>query len=219
MPPEPYNIRELMSYLPGGSVLTAPNLSWEEYEEVLEQRAERRGLRISYCDGKLKVVNLTVAHEIYTCFIHNLVSALSLRLHLNVISCGAATMKSQAKAKGTEPDGWFYVQTANVIGIRMDIDFAVDPPPDVALEVDIHHDSLDKLPIYQAFGVSEIWRYDERTLTILHLQHDEYSQAETSLALPMLTAQILTEYLTQMREEGEFKAILAFDEWLQTLSQ
>lgn len=38
-----------------------------------------------------------------------------------------------------------------------------------------------------------------------------------ALALPMLTGQILTEYLTRLRQDGEFEAIIAFDEWPQSL--
>lgn len=217
MLPEPYNICKLMSYLPGGSVLTAPNVSWEEYEEVLEQRGKSRGLRISYYDGRLKILSLSPGHEKYAAFITSLISQISFRLRINILFFGSATMRKRKNTKGNEPDACFYVQTADVIGNRIHLDFAVDPPPDVVVEVDVHHRSLENDAIYAALGVSEIWRYDERTLVILHLQGDEYIQAEASLALPMLTAQTLTEYLTQMRQEGEFTAILAFDEWLQTL--
>ena len=129
------------------------------------------------------------------------------------------TIRKRKKTKGNEPDACFYVQTASVIGHRLRLDLTSDPPPDVAVEIDIHHASTHNDAIYCARGLSEIWRYDERTLTILHLHNDEYIAAEASLALSMLTAKTLTEYLTRMREEGEFAAILAFDDWLQTLSQ
>ncbi|HEY7182102.1 MAG TPA: Uma2 family endonuclease, partial [Blastocatellia bacterium] len=68
-----------------------------------------------------------------------------------------------------------------------------------------------------ALGVPEIWRYDGWTASIQRLQDANYVEAETSLALPMITPAILTEYLTRLREEGEFAAIIAFDEWLQSL--
>jgi Uma2 family endonuclease len=106
-----------------------------------------------------------------------------------------------------------------VVGNRLDLDFAVDPPPDVVVEVDIHHDSTDNYPIYAALGVPEIWRYDGWEATIFHLKGSDDVEAEASLALPMITSAILTEYLTRMRQEGEFEAIIAFDEWLQSLRQ
>ncbi len=214
---EAVNYYEFVSKLPADTVVTFHNVPWDEYEELLEQVGEASGLRISYNDGTLKVTSLSSEHEKYVLFINRLISQISFRLRRNILFFGSATMRKRKHTKGNEPDAYFYVQTADVIGNRIHLDFAVDPPPDVVVEVDVHHRSAENDPIYAALGVSEIWRYDERTLTILHLQHDEYMQAQVSLALPMLTAQILTEYLTQMRQEGEFKAILAFDEWLQTL--
>ena len=126
-------------------------------------------------------------------------------------------MRKRKKTKGNEPDACFYVQTAAAIGNRIVLDFAVDPPPDVVVEVDIHHDSRDNYPIYAALGVPEIWRYDGQAMTIYHLHEADYVIAEASQALPMLDSQVLTEYVRRMPQDGEFKAILAFDEWLQSL--
>jgi Uma2 family endonuclease len=126
-------------------------------------------------------------------------------------------MRKREKGKGSEPDASFYVQTASVIGNRIDLDFAVDPPPDVVVEIDIHHDTTDKDRIYAALGVPEIWRYDGTALMIHQLGPEGYVIVETSQALPILTDRVLTEYLKRMRTDGEFAAILAFYEWLQSL--
>ena len=216
---EAVNYYEIVAKLPADTVITFHNIAWEEYEDLLAQVGEATGLRISYNNGTLKVMSLSSEHEKYVAFINRLISQISFRLRRNILFFGSATMRKRKQTKGNEPDACFYVQTASVIGNRIHLDFAVDPPPDVVVEVDVHHRSDENDPIYAALGVAEIWRYDERTLTILHLQGDEYVPAETSQALPMLTAQTLTEYLTRMRQEGEFAAILAFDDWLQTLSQ
>jgi len=213
------NYFAIVSQMPGDHVETFHNVTWDEYEELLEQVGEARGLRISYNDGTLKVMSLSLEHETYAEFIKRLVSILSLRLRINIRFSGSTTMRKKKKSKGNEPDAGFYVQTAPVVGNRLDLDFAVDPPPDVVVEVDIHHDSTDNYPIYAALGVPEIWRYDGWETTILHLTGNDYVEAETSLALPMLTSAILTEYLAHMRQVGEFEAINAFDEWLQSLPQ
>ena len=216
---EAVNYYEIVAKLPVGTEIAFHNVAWEEYEELLAQVGEASGLRISYHDGKLKVMSLSSEHEKYVDFIKCLVAQIRVRLRINILFFGSATMRKRKHTKGNEPDACFYVQTADVIGNRIRLDFAVDPPPDVVVEVDVHHRSEENDPIYAALGVPEIWRYDERTVRILHLQGDEYIPVETSLALPMLTAHILTEFLTRMRGEGELIAILAFDEWLQTLPQ
>ncbi len=206
---------QIVSELPEDTVIQFHNVSWEEYEELLEQVGEAGGLRISYDDGTLKVMTLSTKHETYALFINRLVSHLSFKLGIDIRFFGSATMRKRKRRKGNEPDACFYVQTAGVIGNRVNLDFTIDPPPDIAVEVDVHHDSRDKFPIYAGLEVPEIWRYDGYEVLIYHLQEDEYIKQETSLALPMLTASVLSEFMARMNNEGEFQALLAFDEWLQ----
>lgn len=213
------NYYPIVSQLPEDAIVIFQGVTWEEYEELLDQVGEASGLRISYNDGILKVMSLSVEHETCVRFIEALIGAIRIRLRLNIISTGSATIRKQRKKKGNEPDASFYVQTAPAIGNRLDLDFAVDPPPDIVVEVDIHHNSRDNDSIYAALGVPEIWRYDGWEASIRRMQDVNYIEAETSPALPMITPAILTEYLTRLREEGEFAAIIAFDEWLQTLPQ
>lgn len=207
---------EIVSRLPEDTVITFHNIGWEEYEELLEQVGEAAGLRISFDDGTLKIMTISSEHEHYASFLDKLMGFVSVRLSINMLSFGSATIKKSKSRKGSEPDLCFYVQTADAIGNRIDIDFAIDPPPDIAVEVDIHHDSQDKFSIYAAFGVPEIWRFEGQLLTIYLLEQGRYEEAETSRALPMLTGQILTQFLARLRDAGELQALLAFDEWLQS---
>lgn len=206
---------EIVSQLPEDTVITFHNVSWEEYEDLLEQVGEAAGLRISFDDGTLKVMTLSSKHEKYERFFEALVTAIRLRLRINILSFGSATMRKRKKRKGNEPDCCFYVQTADAIGNRIQIDFEIDPPPDIAVEVDVHHDSRDKFSIYAGLGVPEIWRFDEQAMIIYVLEQDRYEEVSASRALPMLTSQILTEVLTSLPDKGEFQALIAFDEWLQ----
>ena len=205
---------ELVSQLPADAVITFHGVRWEEYEELLDQVGEASWLRISFDSGALTVTTLFPEHESYTRFLESLMTVIRLRLRINIRSFGSATMRKRIKSKGNEPDACFYVQTAAVLGNRMHIDFAVDPPPDIAVEIDVHHDSLSKFSIYVGLEVPEIWRYDGEQLTIFHLKEDRYVAQEESLAFPMLTSALLTGFLARLREEGESPAILAFDEWL-----
>jgi Uma2 family endonuclease len=211
------NIYDVVSQLSDGQFETFHNVTWDEYEELLKQVGEAHGLRISYNDGTLKVMSLSPEHEQYVSFINSLVTHIRLRLRMNIRFFGSATLRKKKKSKGHEPDACFYVQTAAALGNRIKIDFTVDPPPDVVVEVDIHHDSTGNDPIYAALGVPEIWRYDGWKATILLLRENDYIEAKTSNALPIITSAILTEYLTRMQRDGEFEAIIAFDEWLQSL--
>ncbi len=206
---------EIVTHLPANTVVIFRDVGWEEYEHLLAQVGEASGLRISYNDGTLQVMSPSSEHEIYSRFIEQMVGLVRVRHRINIRFFGSSTMKKRKNVKGTEPDACFYVQSTPLIGNRMQLDFTVDPPPDIAVEIDIHHGSLDKFPIYAALGVSEIWRFDGQQLTIHQLDQDTYITVENSRALPVLTSRDLTEFLTRLREEGEFQTILAFDEWLQ----
>ena len=125
------NYCDIVSQLSDGQVAIFHDVTWDEYEELLEQVGEARGLRISFNDGTLKVMSLSPTHEKYADFIKVLVAQIRFRLRINILFFGSATMRKRRESKGNEPDACFYVQTAAIIGNRIELDFAVDPPPDV----------------------------------------------------------------------------------------
>jgi Uma2 family endonuclease len=207
---------EIATQMPPCATRTFHNVSWEEYEELIERLGQAAGLRISFDEGILKIMTLSPEHERYVRFFEGMITVIRLRLRLNMLSFGSATMRQKKNKKGNEPDACFYVQTASVIGNRVDIDFSTDPPPDIVVEVDIHHDSMDKFPIYAALGVTEIWRYDGKHLAIHRLEGDEYVSVEQSIALPVLSSRVLTDFLNRLSGEGESSALIAFDQWLES---
>lgn len=208
----------LVAQLGEATTITFYNTSWRDYEKLLEQVGETSGLRISYFNGALTAKTLSTEHERYTRFIEKLLALLGTQLDLDIFSFGSATMKKDAQLAGKEPDACFYVQTAAVIGNRIDLDFTVDPPPDIAVEVDIHHRAADKFALYAALGVPEVWVFDGQQLTLHLLIENSYQPGTASRALPMLTAEALTRFLAQLRTDGERRTLRAFNQWLQTLA-
>jgi len=208
---------EIVSKLPPATDLIFHNASWEDYEELLDQVGEASGLRISYNNGELQVMTLSAEHEKYVRFFEALMTAIRIRLRIKILSFGSATMKKSRRLKGKEPDACFYVQTADALGARIQLDFETDPPPDIAVEVDVYHVSRDMFSIYAGLGVPEIWHYDGLALSIYKLQDGAYVEVAVSPALPMLTSQILADFLNRLRAEDEYQTLLAFDEWLQSL--
>ncbi|MCY7377623.1 MAG: Uma2 family endonuclease [Pyrinomonadaceae bacterium] len=213
---EQESLRELIEKLPPDSHLTVHEQTWKDYENLLEAVGEASGLRISYDGGTLQIMTLSAEHESYAQTVIRLISLLSVFRRIEIGFFGSATIKKSRLEKGTEPDACFYIQTAAQIGNRINLDFSVDPAPDVAVEIDLHHESLYKFPIYAALGVSEIWRYDGRKLEIHHLENGKYITEERSAALPVLTAELLTDFLNRSRTETQSKILFAFEDWLKT---
>jgi Uma2 family endonuclease len=207
-------IVEMIDRMPADSVLIQHGVGWNDYEELLEAVGEARGLRISFDVGTLQIITLSQRHEKYATLIERIVDRLSTFLRVKVLFYGSATMRKEQKQTGVEPDACFYVQNASLVGTKDEIDFNTDPPPDVVVEIDLHHDSISKFPIYAALGVPEFWRYDGNVLTIYRLIEGEYQPSAASQSLPLLTGSILTEFLGRIPKEDQYDILLAFEEWL-----
>lgn len=205
---------EIVKKLPPNSSLKLYEQTWEDYENLLEAVGEASGLRISFDDGNLFIIILSSEHENYVRLIQMLIGILSLRLDIDIESFGSTTIKKSRFTKGTEPDACFYVQSIEKIGNKIQLDFSVDAPPDIAVEIDIHHESLYKFPTYIKLGVSEIWRYDREKFEIYKLENEAYKQITRSEALPVLTAEILSEFLNRSRNERQTQILKDFEKWL-----
>jgi Uma2 family endonuclease len=206
---------EFIEQHPIDSKLLLRNVTWDEYERMLDYVSDPAGLRMTYDNGTLQIMTTSAEHERYTRFFETLCTIISLRRRINIISVGSATMRKRPPRQGNEPDASFYVQSAPLIGNRRDIDFEVDPPPDIAVEIDLHRDSISKFSIYAALGVSELWRYDGVTLRIDLLEGEDYVPASQSRSLPILTNKVLTDFLTQFQQTGEFETLIEFEQWVQ----
>ena len=77
---------------------------------------------------------------------------------------------------------------------------AVDPPPDLIIEIDITGPSLDKFPIFARMGVPEVWRFDGSRLAIYELFGGDYQERDTSLAFPAVAASDITALIKESEE-------------------
>lgn len=198
----------------GGAILLN-NVSWNEYEMFLEDFEERAGWRLAYDGGKLEIMPPLMMHEDPSVSTDNFVRAYCDYFDLNLQSAGSTTFRRKLKEKGVEPDACFYIQSADkVIGKIKSLDPKNYPVPDVAVEVDITHDSLDKFPIYAALGVPELWLYDGDDLTFYELAGEKYQPISNSVALPLLSSETLAEFLKMSSEKGQTFSLKSFRRFL-----
>jgi Uma2 family endonuclease len=93
---------------------------------------------------------------------------------------------------------------------------AIDPPPDLAIEIDVTSSSLNRLGIYAALGIPEVWRYDGNSLRVLALQSDGgYTQVSGSMAFPMIPMSELSSRLANRNEKDDLTWALDFRRWIQ----
>lgn len=207
---------EAIEHLPDGAMLRLEGISWDEYEQLLDQLTDWRGMRVSYDHGRVEIMSPTFEHENYIGFFSRMGHILSEEMNVVVEAAGATTYKQESLLQGSEGDQSFYVKSASAIIGKRRIDLDIDPPPDVVVEVDITNESLSKFPIYAAFLLPEIWRYDGKRARIYHLVIDSYLEREASLSFPFLTAQAMTDFLDQNKTQGQTAALAAFRQWIRT---
>lgn len=172
---------------------------WETYEQLLANFDERSSPHFAYDEGSLEIMILSARHEVPNRTLALLIDVLAEEFGINVKGFGSTTFKRSDLKKGFEPDSCFYVQNEKLIRNKEEIDLAVDPPPDLVIEIDMTSPSLNKFPIYAAVGVPEIWRYKDYNVTLYKLADDTYTETAESLALPRVTGQIVTQFLAEGR--------------------
>jgi len=205
---------EAIAHLPVGTVLSKDDVSWEEYEQLLEELGPAYSVRIFYYQGRMNIMAPTRAHEKPTKVVFTLIGVLRDELDIDVESLGSTTLKKKIAEAGAEPDDSFYVQSASQIIGQDDLDLQRDPPPDIVVESDRTSSSLDKFPIYAALRVPEIWRISKRQVAIWLLTESNYQPSPVSRAFPFLPAEKLNEFLATGLAEGERKAARAFRAWV-----
>ena len=203
-------ILDATEHLPVGATLVIPQVTWDDYERLLEELAERPHLRVNYDCGRLEIVSPLSEHENYARFIDQIVVVFSDTFNLEVEHRGSTTWKKRALEKGAEPDSCYYVSNARRIIGRGNIDLESDPPPDIVVEIDTTSKSLKKFSIYAALSVPEIWRYDGKTVCLYKLTHTRYVEIAESRFFHSITGPILAEFIEMSKTQGHTKARNAF---------
>jgi Uma2 family endonuclease len=207
--------KDALDHLPTGGTLVFDDVSWDDYEQLLNEIDDRPGLRVAYNEGKLEVMSPRPEHEEYKRIIERIIDTLSDELDINVEPRGSATWKRKPD-KGAEGDTCYYVANAERIIGRRDIDITKDPPPDLIVEVDSTNESLSKFGIYSSFHVPEIWRYDVKhsRVYMYELKGADYAAVPSSRSFPILTPEVLAEFIGLSKTHGQKAALAAFREWL-----
>jgi len=178
------------------------NVSWQSYEQILTALGERRSARLIYFDGCLEIMTPLEEHEGSSSRIDQFINVVTEETNQCLKSLQSTRLSKSESSAGAEPDQCYYIANEQLVRGKI-VDLAVDPPPDLVVEVDITHTDIDKNALYAAMGVPEFWRYDGQVLRIYLLQGGQYQEAETSLAFPRIAKDLLYQFLQDCKEQGE----------------
>ena len=190
-------------------------VGWEGYEAMLGIVGDRGTVRVTYDRGDLELMSPSSEHDRLKSRLARLIETLTLELDIPCEALGSTTWRRRPRDRGLEADECYYLaNSARVIGKTV-IDLDVDPPPDLAIEVEISRSALDRLGIYAALGVPEVWRYDGETLRIETLQADRtYAEVEASPCLPILPRAEVVRWLALAEGRGQTAWLRQFRQWV-----
>jgi Uma2 family endonuclease len=192
-----------------GSVVTIPNVSWLEFESILEELGEKRSARVAYSKETLEIMVPLPEHERPKDLISDIVKILLKSAGRRYEPFGSTTFKREGEA-GIEPDACFYILNyQRMIGRRrLQPD---DPPPDLAIETDVT--SKTAIDAYKIIGVPEVWIYDSGRLRIYLLQPDgEYLESDISPNFPGIAiAQLIPATVERALQVGSCQALEEFE--------
>lgn len=189
-------------------------VSWDTYERLLSDLENQSAPRLTFDRGLLEIMSPSSEHERYNRTIALLVEVLAEELGIDVDNLGSTTFRREDIERGFEPDSCFYIQNADAVKGKARIDLTSDPAPDLVIEIDITSGSLDKLPIYAQVGVPEIWRFDGEKLTIFQRVDDDYMRVAASLIFPLLTSEILTNFIMESIKSGRTTWLRELRAWI-----
>ena len=198
-----------------GQQFLLKNVSWQMYENILEELGERRAARVNYCHGLLEMMTPLPEHEFDKEIIGDSVKVLLEELDTEFVPLGSTTYKNQHMSGGLEDDQCFYIQNEAAIRGKKRIDLSIDPPPDLALEIDIT--SRTRLNNYESLGVPELWRYDGQSVEINVLESGKYVKSNISSNFPNFPLiDVIPKYVEQSKINGRNATIKAFRTWVRS---
>jgi Uma2 family endonuclease len=194
--------------------IVIPNISWEIFEAL--GASDCAGTRFAYDKGMLEIMSPSMEHEWYHRALGQMIEVVTEELNIPRLSAGSTTLKLQMEKRGLEPDECFYLEHELPMRGKRELKLSVDPPPDLAIEVDISRSSLDKLSIYADLGVPELWFYDGESLVVHRLQNGVYGEREKSDSFPFLDLKEIERFMGRVEQLGETAWIRSFRKWVKT---
>ncbi len=189
------------------------NIRWETYQYLVQDSEEQPNKRLTYDRGILEIMTPLPEHEVYKKLIDRFVLVMVEEMNKEMRSLGSCTWSRQDLKQGLEPDECYYINHEEAVRGKLNIDLNFDPPPDLAIEIDITSSSLNRMSIYEALGVAEVWRFDGQFLSIYQLVDGIYQMSDKSGVFPFIKGEDIMRFLQQL-EGGEMALIKAFRTWV-----
>ena len=167
-------------------------VSWATYLQLSNEAMDHSHVRMIYDRGRLEIVSPLPPHERYKYVLGRFVDNVLVGLRIPFEAAGESRWLREAAARGLEADETFFInfEKMEIVGGRP-AGRPDDPLPDLAIEVDISDHAADRMKVYAALGIPELWTYDGDQLRIFQLQaNSTYEEIAASRFLPISSQEI-----------------------------
>jgi Uma2 family endonuclease len=189
-------------------------VSWRTYSRMLRAFAGDRRLRFTYDRGSLEIMVPLLEHEGPAELLGWLIKVILEELNLPARTGGSVTLRRRKRSRGLEPDRCYWIASAGQLQGKQTLDLRFDPPPDLAVEVDVTSSSIDRMSIYAALCVPEVWRLTREGLAFYILEGNRYQVGSHSLAFAWLAAADLMPFLELQAQTDDTAIVRQFREWV-----
>lgn len=198
---------------PGEQRLRLSLIPWESYVAYSDGLGPRH-VRVTYDRGEMEVMTVSPAHEHDKSLLGRLLETLTEEMDIDIAGYGSMTCRREDLERGFEPDECYWIENEPLMRGRREIDFNVDPPPDLAVEVEISRSTLDRMGIYAALGVPEVWRWDGDMLHVCLLTpRGAYRTGDRSKAFSFLPLDEFVPFLKRT-DISQTKLLRSFRAWV-----
>jgi Uma2 family endonuclease len=188
-------------------------VTWDDYVAISDGLGERR-LRVTFDRGELEIMSVSQKHEKGKKRLGRFVEVITEELEIDIAYGGSMTCRNEAMLRALEPDDSYWIEHEPLMRGRDDVDLDVDPPPDLSLEIEISRSTLDRMGIYAALKIPEVWRWDGETLSVhLLTARGTNRTSKRSKCFPFLPLAEFAAFLTRT-DLSETQLIRAFRVWV-----
>jgi len=190
--------------LPPGTVVRMPG-TWQDYCNLRDSRGDRSIPRIKYRNGEILLMSPLPRHGREANILADIVKALLDSKTSNYEAFMPITMEIPEEG-GIEPDYCFYIDNWQAAVGKDKIDWQVDPPPDLVIEIDVT--SYSAAEDFLHYKVPEVWLFKKSGLSIYGLSGDSYQQRSFSCYFPQVDlSTLISRVLKVASEQGTGLAI------------
>jgi Uma2 family endonuclease len=200
----------------GEKRITFRDLDWQSFKQIHQLLANRTRARFTYDSGVLEITMPLEGHERAARLIERFILILVVEMGMKIKTMGSTTLDREDLLKSAEPDNGYYIQNYPLVADHK-INLDHDPAPDLVVEVDITHTDINKNRLYASMGVTEFWRFNGQTWTILCLTEEAYVECDRSPTFPLVEKTDLYQFL-EAAFVDEVTAEINFRQWVRQQS-